>query len=331
MTTRTNAKTPTSADHKHSHALKAVDAQLAALNDALRALDARVAALEVPAPPPPPDPPAIGSYDELVAAIAAAAPGGVVDCDGETFAVPDAGLLLDRSITLRNAHLTSTRKSGSASNGVVRVTADGASLEAVAVDGGFVGIVLDGAADVRVVGCDVRDTVYAGIMGLSALDCEITACVVNGVRPIDGANGHNAYGIALSNRAGRPVSARVDVHGNVVRNVPTWHGLDTHGGSDITFRDNVVIACRRGIFLTDAPARVVCTGNRLTAPTAAEQAQTPPGGAPPTYLSDIRGISVVGGSGEIRDNTGIGYPASRWWNPISPGSYVFSGNDPVIP
>ena len=309
---------------------KASLAGLDALADVVWALAARVEGLETAVFELPPVEPAPLPVDDLVDAIAATSNGGVLDCGGATFAAPAGGFELNRVITLRNAFVNSDVVSGSVTIATLRITASGAIVEEVRVRGGFVGIGIR-ADGVVVRACAVRDVVYAGVMTLSAHDCLIDASLVDGVRPIDGANSHNAYGITATNLAGQPISERVTIRGNNVRNVPTWHGIDTHGGADIHVLGNVLEACRRGIFLTNAPARVVCNGNRLTAPTAAEQAQTPPGGAPANYLTDIRGISVVGGSGEIRDNTGTGYPAGRWWNPITPGTYAFSGNSPEIP
>jgi hypothetical protein len=278
-------------------------------------------------PEPTPEPYAA---DDLVAAIAATPNGGILDCGGATFAAPSEGFDLNRSITLRRALLKSTVVSGNATTATLRVTADDAAVEGVDVAGGFVGILLR-ANGIRVTASSVQDVVYAGLLSLSAADCEIVACLVDGVRPVSDANSWNAYGITLTSFTGQPISQRISVLNNIVRNVPTWHGIDTHGGADISIVLNTIEACRRGIFLTNSPSRVICDGNTLTCPTAEEQAQTPPGGAPSSYLTDVRGISVVGGSGEITNNTGIGYPASRWWNPIVTGDYTFSGNSPVIP
>lgn len=341
--TRTSAKTPTTANHKHSHALTAIDAAIAghthpdldaateALWAAVADVGARVAALE--APPvvvPPPDPPPVYPVDDLVAAIAATPNGGILDCGGAAFAAPDGGLNLNRPIVLRDTHLTSTVKAGSATTATLRVTATGVVVEGMSVTGGFVGILLDRVAEV-LVRAYVKDVVYAGILSLSATDCLVENAVIDGVRPVSGVNEHNAYGVTFTNLAGQPLSKRMTVRDSFISNIPTWHGLDTHGGEDISFIDNEITACRRGIFLTDSPPRVICTGNHLTCPTPAERSQTPPGGAPAAYLTDVRGISIVGGSGEITGNTGIGYPAGRWWNPISAGNYVTTGNTPAIP
>jgi hypothetical protein len=306
--------------------LAGLDALAAKVDD----LAARVAALEA-APVPDPEPtPAPLPVDDLVAAIAATPNGGTLDCGGASFAAPAGGFDLNRSIVLRNAFLTSSVVSGSATTATLRVTAANALVDDVRLRGGFVGILLR-ADEVVVRGCAVRDVVYAGILTLSVHDCLAIDNLVDGVRPASGANGWNAYGITATNLSGEPISERVWIRANTVRNIPTWHGIDTHGGADIHVLDNTIEACRRGIFLTDAPAHVVCDGNVLTCPTAAEQAQTPPGGAPASYLTDVRGISVAGGSGEIANNIGHGYPASRWWNPISPGAYTFDANSPVIP
>jgi hypothetical protein len=60
----------------------------------------------------------------------------------------------------------------------------------------------------------------------------------------------NAYGITLSRGYGggldgHPRSSDVQVHNNTIEDIPTWEGLDTHGGERIEFADNVI---RRVLF-----------------------------------------------------------------------------------
>ncbi len=61
------------------------------------------------------------------------------------------------------------------------------------------------------------------------------------------ANGDNAYGIAVSAYGGEPRSSDVTVTGNTVEDVPTWHGLDTHGGLRIAFTNNTVRRASRPV------------------------------------------------------------------------------------
>ena len=73
------------------------------------------------------------------------------------------------------------------------------------------------------------------------------------------ANGDNAYGIAVSAYGGEPRSSDVTVTGNTVEDVPTWHGLDTHGGLRIAFTNNTVRRASRALFITTDTS-----GNRAT-------------------------------------------------------------------
>jgi len=64
----------------------------------------------------------------------------------------------------------------------------------------------------------------------------------------------NAYGIyasRLTDDSGelvsQPRSQYGTITGNVVRKVPTWEGLDTHGGDNIVFTGNTVYQCKFGI------------------------------------------------------------------------------------
>jgi hypothetical protein len=59
------------------------------------------------------------------------------------------------------------------------------------------------------------------------------------------------------------------VSGNTVNDVPPWHGLDTHGGTSISFLRNTVRRVRCGIFLTnggDDARNLVVTGNQILSP-----------------------------------------------------------------
>ena len=105
--------------------------------------------------------------------------------------------------------------------------------------------------------CTITDIGYAGIMGVSLTDSQIVGNTVQriGMRL---ANGDNAYGIAISNYSGEPVSSDVKVDGNTVEDVPTWHALDTHSGLRVAFTNNTVRRASRGLFITDG------TGSRAT-------------------------------------------------------------------
>ena len=83
--------------------------------------------------------------------------------------------------------------------------------------------------------------------------------------------GSDAYGIMVNDQ-GAPRSSDVEVSYNTVADVPTWHGLDTHGGLRLSFIGNTVLRVRRGLFITSSPASgahatdIVVTGNQLRSP-----------------------------------------------------------------
>ena len=168
---------------------------------------------------------------------------------------------------------------------------------------GNTGIWVGRSSNTRITRTTVADTVYAGIMLISAADARVGHNVVRrvGVRGA-AAHGNNAYGIAVSNDGSTP-SSDVVVNGNLVEDVPTWHALDTHGGVRIAFTSNTVRRSMRGIFITsDGSGRrsrsIVVTGNRLLSPPAnSQQAVT-------TY--DAAGVTVT-------SNTAVGWGAGQFF------------------
>ena len=102
-----------------------------------------------------------------------------------------------------------------------------------------------------ITGNTVEDTVYSGIMLVSANGGRVATNTVRRVGVYgSGANDGNAYGIALSTTGG-PVSQDVVVDSNTIETVPTWHGLDTHAGLRITFSNNTVSGAPRALFVDD--------------------------------------------------------------------------------
>ncbi len=121
----------------------------------------------------------------------------------------------------------------------------------------------------------IEDVVYAGIIVFSATGGSISDNTVRRIGYTVPASelpeGSDAYGIMVNDQ-GAPRSSDVMVSGNTVEDVPTWHGLDTHGGQRISFINNTVRRCRRGLFITSSPASgayatdIVVTGNQLLSP-----------------------------------------------------------------
>ena len=157
--------------------------------------------------------------------------------------------------------------------------------------------------NMKVVNCTVEDVGYSGIGAMCSDDGVISSCNVSDV--VVGTSG-NAYGITISNLLGVDLSSRWTVSNNIVDNVPIWTGLDTHGGQDITFIDNVVTNCGQGIGVvtssvtSDESNRVTVVGNIFRAGTA-------------TVIDS--GITISGGTGDrmlgvvVSDNIINGYGA----------------------
>src|SRR5690606_30430813 len=79
----------------------------------------------------------------------------------------------------------------------------------------------------------------------------ITNCRIQSITN-DGYPNNNAYGIELSRRetsnlSSEPRTSDILVSGNVVTDVPTWEGIDTHAGQRIRIIGNTVLRCFYGI------------------------------------------------------------------------------------
>jgi nitrous oxidase accessory protein NosD len=312
---------------EHPHDEYATDADLYTTNQKLAALEGRVAILEADAPEPGPGPgPSPDPPDNLQEAINDTAAGGTVDATGGTYS---GRFTIGKPLTLVGAAINAPAGGTLATPGL-RVTGADVTVRGVTVRGGFAGIVVDRASGSRILDSRVEAVDYTGIMALGGRGTLVKGCHVKSVRPRNADNSWNAYGIGLTYSGSSGNSTDCIVEDCTVEDVPTWHGLDTHAGVRCTFRRNIVRQCRRGIFLTSGPTGTLVEANHLTAPT------DPDGyciaGAPISYCRDIRGISVAGGSGVIRDNRGSGYSSSQWFNGISGVSgWSFSGNIPPMP
>jgi hypothetical protein len=227
-------------------------------------------------------------------------------------------------MTLRGATINSSSSSGY----VLRVVnADDVTIDRVTVNGGRIAIGVHMSDGTVISNSKINDVIYAGVLTTGLTNGRIVGNRIDGVQGDPGSGPWNGYGITLSYTSGSGDTTDTVVENNTISHVPTWHGLDTHGGDRVTFRNNTVSGARRALFLTGSPTAVLAEDNHFTAPTSAERADCP-SGAPQSYCDDIRGISTAGGNGTIRNNTGVNW-GSRWWNDISGMSnYTKSGNNP---
>ena len=131
--------------------------------------------------------------------------------------------------------------------------------------------------------CTITDAAYGGIMVFSGTGGRIANNTIQRIGPqTTPTTAVNAYGIALSRVAtadlvAEPRSSGFVVDGNLIEDIPTWHGLDTHAGSQITFSNNTIRRTMRPIFITgDAagyhPTSITVLANRI------EQAEAFAGG-----------------------------------------------------
>jgi hypothetical protein len=101
----------------------------------------------------------------------------------------------------------------------------------------------------------VKECGWHGIIHMSTNDAQVLLPNVDTIYPNPG-SGYNAYGIGFgaeqptNDTVRYPTCSRGQVWGGTVRNIPDWHGLDTHGGIEITFNGTTCIDCRRGAVMT---------------------------------------------------------------------------------
>lgn len=118
---------------------------------------------------------------------------------------------------------------------------------------GAYGVLLEYCRKARVLHNLVEVVGYAGIGGASVEDAWIER---NRIDWVDGAGAPDTYGIFCDRGEGTlieyPQSKRIRIAGNIVRNVPDWEGIDTHGGEDFEIVHNHVEGCRFGIVVIGA-------------------------------------------------------------------------------
>jgi len=165
----------------------------------------------------------------------------------------------------------------------------------------------------------ITDFTYVGIMEISGYGGALSGNTIQRIGYTQ-SNGTNAYGIAISN-LGEAQSQNILVYGNTVTDVPAWHGIDTHAGIGITFRNNIVQRCSRGLFLTGdsygrSSSNLTVDGNQIGSP------------SPVTYnlqaitLYDVAGVTFTN---NLKSGWGTS-PLYYDYATLSTGIVVGSGN-----
>lgn len=102
-------------------------------------------------------------------------------------------------------------------------------------------------------GGSILHSSYVGLACLSVANGKINRLLIDDVTP--GTNS-NAYGMFFSKFAGDdvnfPDSKNVRITSCTVRNVPMWHGFDTHGGDNIIWDDCEAHNCGRAFIITSS-------------------------------------------------------------------------------
>lgn len=143
---------------------------------------------------------------------------------------------------------------------------------------GYHGVLLTYTNGGSVERCSITGIGYTGVGTFSSNDLLVTGNYISTIGP--GPNNGDAYGVYVSRLYGaseteEPRSYRCTITGNDIRSVvatggTNGQGIDTHGGADLTFSNNVITACQVGIGITYslisatpalAPKRVVASGN----------------------------------------------------------------------
>ncbi|MFJ7755446.1 right-handed parallel beta-helix repeat-containing protein [Peribacillus muralis] len=148
------------------------------------------------------------------------------------------------------------------------------------------GVTITGSDAIHKKSMNITDIGYAGIGGVSANNVTVKHTTVSDLWP--GAtvgSVQQSYGMAFSHRkintkddaktqAMFPPSHTIVVDGNVVANNPTWEGIDTHSGQNVSFTNNVILNTRFPIVVGgmeyDAgkmsaypPRDITISGNRI--------------------------------------------------------------------
>ena len=257
--------------------------------------------------------------------------------EGDVLTIPDDMVFttgfpvtVDKPVTIRGGQYHSST--------VFEVVSGGVTLERVTIDGqtgsmvsGTRGIQVRGTATQYVEGFTLRDSVirnvsYDGVRAQFVRDVTIERNTIHDFRyaaialsSVDGglvthntirdgisdmSVNHNCYGVSISLGPSVALSHRprnIEVSHNTVSNIPHWEGLDTHNGQSISFLNNTIRGCRRGIALvassseTDSgPTDCKVIGNTIDGD-----------GASRSVFPEVLGITMAGNNDGVRKSDAI--------------------------
>jgi hypothetical protein len=195
----------------------------------------------------------------LQAAIDATPSGGVLDCFGGIYSTGTAvyAYTINHPMTIKNFRINVT----SALNYVpLRCVSSGISILGATLAGfgvtghGFAtGILAEAAHGLDVGTTTITDFMYAGIGEMSVTGGRIHDNLIQRIGPQNVASGDgntNAYGIFFSDTTnGASPTNGVECDHNVIEDIPSWMGINTHNGQSLNWHDNTTRRCRRAYFL----------------------------------------------------------------------------------
>lgn len=120
---------------------------------------------------------------------------------------------------------------------------------------GFYGIFAEFADSVKISNTLIRDIGFAGVGGISVKNMHVDRSHIKGVSP---GNKGNAYGVFYSRKGAEsslkahPRSADSSVTNSIIEDIPLWEALDTHGGENISFSNNMIRNAKVGIAFVNA-------------------------------------------------------------------------------
>lgn len=104
--------------------------------------------------------------------------------------------------------------------------------------------------------CHFKNIGYGAIGVLSGLDWEVNGGIIDTVSP----GSTNAYGVIFTRDpttsdtlTAVPRSKNCKVSGMTVKNITLWAALDTHGGEEIIFANNIIENCLHGVLIGACP------------------------------------------------------------------------------
>lgn len=167
---------------------------------------------------------------------------------------------------------------GPASDGTVTATVTGLRvLNCTLKESNGYAFRLSYVDDVLIQGCRMDNLRFAGVLVIGGQNVRVNDNRINNITGI--ASGGLAYAVTFTSDAtilvsgGGIISKDCEACDNVISSILTWEALDTHGGENITFANNVIRNCALPIEVTEvvkpsptnyiAPKSVTVSGNTI--------------------------------------------------------------------